>query len=117
MKTCHRLLMVFVGSVTLIALLAGFAAPSGSPAHAQDGPRPVIIDTDLAADDWLAILYLLQRPEVSVKAITLTGAGEVHCDPGVANAMKLVALATDEAIPVACGRETPLAGDHTFPAE
>lgn len=117
MKTCHRLLMVFVGSVTLIALLAGFAAPSGSPAHAQDGPRPVIIDTDLAADDWLAILYLLQRPDVSVKAITLTGAGEVHCDPGVANAMKLVALATDEAIPVACGRETPLAGDHTFPAE
>src|SRR6478609_1344962 len=32
----------------------------------------VVIDTDMAADDWMAILYLLQRPEVDVKAITVT---------------------------------------------
>ena len=36
---------------------------------------PVIIDTDMAIDDWMAILYLLQRSDISVKAITVTGTG------------------------------------------
>ncbi|MDQ2935406.1 MAG: nucleoside hydrolase, partial [Chloroflexota bacterium] len=54
-------------------------------------------------------------PEVSVKAITVTGTGEAHCGPGVRNALGIVALAEQPDIPVACGRETPLAGDHAFP--
>jgi pyrimidine-specific ribonucleoside hydrolase len=69
----------------------------------------------MAADDWMAILYLLQRPDVSVEAITVTGAGEAHCGPGTEYALGLVALAGQADIPVACGRETPLQGDHTFP--
>jgi pyrimidine-specific ribonucleoside hydrolase len=85
--------------------------------HAQ----PFIVDTDMAADDWLAILYLLGRPEVEVKAITVTGAGEAHCAPGSRtapgsrHALDLLALAGRPEIPVACGRETPLQGDHVFP--
>ena len=78
-------------------------------------PRSVIIDTDMAADDWMAILYLLQRPDVSIEAITVTGAGEAHCGPGTEYALGLVALSGHASIPVACGRETPLQGDHTFP--
>ena len=31
----------------------------------------------MAIDDWLAILYLLQRPDVDIRAITVTGAGEM----------------------------------------
>jgi pyrimidine-specific ribonucleoside hydrolase len=77
--------------------------------------KKVIIDTDMAVDDWFAILYLLQNPKVDVVAITVAGTGEAHCDPGVKNAVGLVALANHIPIPVACGRETPLAGDHTFP--
>jgi len=69
----------------------------------------------MAPDDWMAILYLLQRPDVSVMAITVTGAGETHCEPGVRHALGLVALAGGGDIPVACGRETPLQGSHTFP--
>ena len=65
----------------------------------------MIIDTDMAADDWLAILYLLGRPEVEVAAVTVTGAGEAHCQPGVRNALALIALAGHPDIPVACGRE------------
>jgi pyrimidine-specific ribonucleoside hydrolase len=76
----------------------------------------VIIDTDMAADDWLAILFVLQRQDLAVQAITVTGAGEAHCEPGVRNALGLAALAGRPEIPVACGRETPLQGDHTFPA-
>jgi len=77
--------------------------------------KKIIIDTDMAVDDWFAILYLLQNPKVDVVAITVTGTGEAHCNPGVKNAVGLVALANHIPIPVACGRETPLAGDHTFP--
>lgn len=90
-----------------------------APALAQNtaAPVPVIIDTAFAADDWMAILFLLQHPGADVRAITLTGAGEAHCDPGVRNALNLAALADQPDIPVACGRETPLEGEHTFPDE
>ncbi len=84
-------------------------------AEPRPQPRPVIIDTDMAADDWMAILYLLQRSDLAVQAITVAGTGEAHCEPGVKNALGLVALAGYEPIPVACGRETPLQGNHAFP--
>lgn len=77
--------------------------------------QPLVIDTDMAADDWLAILYLLGRSDVDVQAITVTGTGEAHCAAGTRNALDLAALAGRPAIPAACGRETPLAGDRAFP--
>lgn len=83
----------------------------------QDEAIPFIIDTDMAGDDWMAILYLLQRPDVNVVAITVTGTGEAHCAPGVRNALNLVMLAGRSQIPVACGRESPLMGGHAFPME
>lgn len=114
--------LVILSSV-MLALLFGCvrtATPSFEPitphAVAADA-QPVVIDTDMAADDWLAILYLLGRPDVDVKAIAVTGAGEAHCSAGTQNALDLVALAGRPQIPVACGREVPLKGDHTFPEE
>ena len=89
-------------------------ADPNPPTLAADA-RPILIDTDMAADDWLAILFLLQVPDVNVRAITVTGAGEAHCEPGVQNALNLAALAGRPEIPVACGRETPLVGDRVFP--
>jgi inosine-uridine nucleoside N-ribohydrolase len=88
--------------------------PHSAPA-ASANPIPVIIDTDMAADDWMAILYLLQRPDIDVLAITVAGTGEAHCGPGVKNAYGLALLSGRYDIPVACGRETPLQGDHVFP--
>jgi inosine-uridine nucleoside N-ribohydrolase len=105
-----RLVRATVDPASLPALV-----PGTSPALAGDA-KPVIIDTDMAADDWMAILYLLQLSGVDVKAITVAGTGESHCGPGVQNALDLAALAGRPEIPVACGRETPLAGDHAFPA-
>lgn len=80
-------------------------------------PKPVIFDTDMAHEDMFAALFLLSHPNVDVRAITVSGTGEAHCAPGVAHALGLVKLSGHEDIPVACGRETPLMGDHVFPAE
>jgi pyrimidine-specific ribonucleoside hydrolase len=88
-----------------------------TPKPLTEDALPVVIDTDMAADDWIAILYLLMQSDVDILAITVTGAGEAHCAPGIRNALALAALAGRPEIPVSCGRETPLAGQHTFPTE
>ena len=77
--------------------------------------KSVIIDTDMAADDWIAILYTLKRTDVEVKAISVSGTGEAHCEMGIRNARRLLKLVNQESIPVACGRTTPLKGGHVFP--
>jgi pyrimidine-specific ribonucleoside hydrolase len=71
----------------------------------------------MANDDILALLFLLQRDDLAVEAITVAGTGEVHCLPGVEHARTLLALAGHADVPVACGRPTPLVGDMAFPDE
>jgi pyrimidine-specific ribonucleoside hydrolase len=85
------------------------------PAPAISKSRAIVIDTDMDSSDWMAILYLLKKPDMPVKAITVTGAGETRCAPGIRNALGLVALSGHDKILVACGRETPLQGSHAFP--
>ena len=102
-------------SFTFALLLVVLLLVVGPPAAQEDGPMPVIIDTDMAVDDWMAILYLLQHPDVNVLAVTVSGTGEAHCEPGIRNAMNLLALAGNPEIPLACGRETPLLGTNVFP--
>ncbi len=115
--------VIVIQSVLMLVLLLGcvsMAPPLLEPItpHAVVADaRPVVIDTDMAPDDWLAILYLLGRSDVDIQAITVTGAGEAHCSAGTRNALDLVALAGRPEIPVACGREAPLEGDHAFPTE
>lgn len=100
--------------------LAACSAPSAPPhtATAFTGtPRPVIIDTDMAIDDLMALLFVLQRQDLDVLAITVTGAGEAHCEPGVRHAQGLAVLAGRPDVAVTCGREAPLRGDHVFPSD
>ena len=108
-------LTLLVSLFLLIGLM--IPIPAAAQVTRQDTPRPLIIDTDMAMDDWIAILYLLQRSDIDVKAVTVSGTGEAHCDAGVQNAQHLLALGGYPDIPVACGRETPLVGNHEFPAD
>lgn len=78
-------------------------------------PKPVILDVDMAHEDIFTTLFLLAHPNVDVRAITVAGTGEAHCVPGVTNVLGLLQLSEQHNIPVACGQETPLAGDHAFP--
>jgi inosine-uridine nucleoside N-ribohydrolase len=112
----RQLIMVTLVSVGLfLAACAGGAAPPTQEVSGVEDPQPVILDVDMAHEDMHALLYLLQHPSVDVKAITVVGTGEAHCEPGVRHALGLLALNEAGDIPVACGRETPLAGDHSFP--
>lgn len=82
---------------------------------AQDSRIPIIVDTDMASDDWFALLYLLQHPDADVLAITVTGAGEATCPVGAENALDLLTLTGDIRVPVACGQNSPLEGARVFP--
>src|SRR4051794_41654733 len=68
-------------------------------------PRtPVVVDTDLGPDDAIALLYLLSRRDLDVRAVAVSGAGLVHCPAGARRALELLAAAGYPRVPVACGR-------------
>ena len=92
--------------LVVIFFLSGFSSP-----------QSIIVDTDMAVDDWGAILYLLNSPRAKLQAISVTGVGEARCQPGTENALKLLLLAGAEEgnIPVACGDEEPSDGYRQFP--
>lgn len=87
------------------------------PSDRHEIPRPLLVDTDVAPDDLVAIAFLLASPSVEVRAITVSGTGEAHCGPGVDVVLRLLERLAAPPIDVACGRETPLTGDRAFPDE
>lgn len=102
-----------------LALLWGLGVVMfGGPAtvSAQE-PVPVVIDSDMISDDWMATLFLLNDPQFAVKAITVAGTGFANCDAGVRSALGLLALTDYGDVPVSCGAESPLVGDNAPPAE
>jgi pyrimidine-specific ribonucleoside hydrolase len=109
--------MLSLGLIFLLAACETQSTPRPTPTPFSGTPRPVVIDTDMGADDRMAILYLLNRLDVEIKAITVTGTGLAHAGPGATNALGLAALAGHADIPVAAGRQTPLLGDHAFPSD
>jgi len=116
--------MIVIGALTLILVVAACSpastAPSAgppTPSPEATGPRPILVDTDLAGDDILALMALLREPEVDVRAIAVDGNGEVHCADGVTNVRSLLGAFGIEGIPVACGRDTPGEHGRLFPDE
>jgi pyrimidine-specific ribonucleoside hydrolase len=76
----------------------------------------VIIDADMGSDDIMALTYLLERPDVSVRAITVEGTGVADGLPGAANARRLLlALGIHRRVPIAYGPSQPLTGTAAFP--
>jgi len=116
-----RWLAASVAALAALATLAltGCAAPydddgeyggAGSladPAAPNDDATPIVVDTDLAGDDLVALAYLLRRPDVRVVAVTVAGTGLVGCDPGADLVADLVHALGEGWVQVACGREDP----------
>jgi inosine-uridine nucleoside N-ribohydrolase len=82
---------------------------------AKPTPQKWIIDTDVAIDDWPAIFFMLNHPQVEVIGITVSGCGETHAEPGVQNVMNLCLLAGQGHIPAAAAHPEPLDGYHIYP--
>ncbi len=91
-------------------------------------PRPLLIDTDTASDDAVALIMALRAPDVRVVAIT-TVAGNVPVQQSTRNALYTVELCGAD-VPVYMGAEKPLLrayqnatwfhgsdglGDHGYP--
>ncbi len=68
--------------------------------------RSMIIDTDTASDDAVALIMALRAPDVSVKAITIVS-GNVPAQQGAANALFTAELCGSD-VPVYLGAARPL---------
>jgi pyrimidine-specific ribonucleoside hydrolase len=109
----HRRALLLV--VALVAVTACDDAERATPEPATRQRSAVVVDTDGGSDDAIALLYLLQHPDVDVIGITVSGTGIVHCNPGVANVLGWVELVGEAQVPVSCGRSEPMAGGRSFP--
>lgn len=115
-----RILLCFSFICALSALSGAMlvSAQEGTPSPtAADGPIPVIIDSDMISDDWMATLFVLNNPRFDVQAITVTGTGFATCDAGVTAALGLLALTAYGDVPVSCWSEDPLAGENGPPED
>lgn len=104
------------GEVFAAATPAAPAAPAAPlVASDSDEPLPVVVDTDLGADDLAALAFLLRHPGVDVRAVTIAATGLVGCGAGPAVLGGLVSALDVAAPPVACGRSVPGPGAHPVP--
>lgn len=117
MAVMRTLVRVLALSAAVAACATSGNSPNSSPGTASPGgaTRPLLIDTDVAPDDLVAIAFLVAAPGVEIAAITVSGTGEAHCGAGVDVVLRLLERLDAPMIDVTCGRETPLAGDRAFP--
>ena len=69
--------------------------------------RPLVIDTDPGVDDAIALLVAAVSPEVELRAVT-TVFGNVPVEQATDNALRILALAGADHVPVAAGAGRPL---------
>lgn len=69
--------------------------------------RSLVIDTDTASDDAIALVIAVRHPDVDVRAVSVV-AGNVPLDLAVRNAIVTLDLCGGEHVPVYAGRAEPL---------
>lgn len=74
-------------------------------------PVPMFLDCDTGIDDAMAIVYLLNSPEIDLVGIA-TVSGNIDAAGGARNTLDLLALAGRTDIPVAVGNHDPQAGRY-----
>ena len=110
----HRIFLISA-LICLFPISIQFKSISGLAISDVEDPVSVIIDTDVSKDDILAILYLIQEPSVSVKAI-IVSTGVSYVESGVNNILKMLDYLGIDDIPVAGGQDKALNVNHAFPA-
>jgi purine nucleosidase len=69
--------------------------------------RSIVVDTDTASDDAIALLLAVREPSIDVRAVTVV-AGNVPLDLAVRNAIVTLDLCGGADIPLHAGRAEPL---------
>ncbi len=101
-------------SLTFTALALAYEEPPFRATKTATATGPIIVDTDAGSDDYMAIAFLLARPDVKLEAIVVVN-GLAHVDAGARNLLRLVQL-SGKRVPVFVGRANPLEGQREFPA-
>lgn len=94
----------------------GDLTPAGelaAPVPQRADAAPVVVDTDLAPDDLVALAYLLRHPGVRVLAVTVPTTGMVWCPAGVDIAHDLMVAVGADPVPISCGETAR--GPHGVP--
>lgn len=106
-----------VVGIAIVTLAAGCVGPGSGPSApgGAAGRTPVIVDTDMGADDVMALLYLLRDPTVDVRAIVITGTGLAHASNGAQVASDLLGALGAGRIPLGTGSGEPMEGARAFP--
>ena len=104
-------------SVAFSVLLAAmFGEPSLAQPVQGKAATPLIVDTDMGTDDWLALTYIAQNKNIDLLGVTIVGNGLASCDRGPDNARHLLGLSERNAQkPVGCGSDWPLDGYASYP--
>lgn len=111
---------VLAAMALVLAACGSSSAPSATPSRTPDegaGALPVVIDTDLGADDLIALAVLLRDQALDVRAVTVAATGLVHCEAGRQHLNNLFRQLDVEPVPVGCGRDDPGEDGRLFPAE
>lgn len=106
----------FRGTVSIILLAGMMSLPVQSATAASGQGRPLIVDTDMGTDDWLALTYITQHPNIDLRGVTIVGNGLASCDRAPQNARQLLQMSKRNADkPIGCGSEWPLDGYASYP--
>lgn len=102
--------------LTGCSTLDKFSSPSSMIEQKADTNKTrVIFDTDLAIDDWAALLLLAKTPSIDLVGVVANGVGETRCDPAMKNIPALLDLTETDDVVIACGDDYPMDGYFAFP--
>lgn len=77
---------------------------------------PMIVDTDMGTDDWIALAYIAQNQDIDLRGVTIVGSGLASCAYAVQNAKHILSMSVRNANkPVGCGSNWPLDGYASYP--
>ncbi|MCD8515679.1 MAG: nucleoside hydrolase [Burkholderiaceae bacterium] len=104
-------------TMALAFLLSAIFSQSSLAQDSRGKPtKPLIVDTDMGTDDWLALIYVAQNKNIDLLGVTIVGNGLASCEDGPDNARHLLSLSERNADkPIGCGSDWPLNGYASYP--
>lgn len=114
-KPNNTLSKLFISRL-IVVLVASCLIPTTLIAQTPPATTPLIIDTDMGTDDWLAIAYIAQNKKIELLGITIVGNGIASCNNAAHNAQYILNMSERNARkPIGCGSIWPMDGYASYP--